>query len=75
MEPKQAMLHYRGMIDLNITSYVMITRVASEFFDHENSGIIINVGSVAGYRHCKVPDGYVYSATKHSQTGDGLEGL
>lgn len=52
------------MIDTNIKGLVTMTRLISPKMKEQNSGHIINVGSIAG--HESYPGGSVYSATKHA---------
>lgn len=66
MEPLEAVEHVKGLIELNITSYIIVTRIASEYFDHEKPGIIINVGSVYGSRKINGTGHSIYGASKHA---------
>lgn len=53
---------WEEMIDVNIKGLVYVTRAALEIMKARNSGLIINIGSVAA--HAPYPKGNVYGATK-----------
>ena len=53
-----------AMIDTNIKGLLSMTKFVSERMRKQNSGHIINVGSIAGYE--AYPGGSVYCATKHA---------
>ncbi len=52
------------MIDTNVKGLLNMTRLIAPLMKEENSGHIINVGSIAG--HEAYPGGVVYCATKHA---------
>ncbi|WP_069131239.1 SDR family oxidoreductase [Rhodohalobacter halophilus] len=52
------------MIDTNIKGLLSMTRFVSEKMREQNSGHIINIGSIAG--HESYPGGSVYCGTKHA---------
>src|SRR5690625_1753717 len=53
-----------AMIDTNIKGLLSMTQYVSARMRKQNSGHIINVGSIAGYE--AYPGGSVYCATKHA---------
>lgn len=55
---------WNEMIDTNIKGLVGMTRLIAEKMKAQNSGHIINVGSIAG--HESYAGGVVYAATKHA---------
>lgn len=57
-----ALSRQAGMIDVNVTALVRLSRVAVDGFLERGGGGVINVGSTAGYQ--PNPDGAVYGATK-----------
>lgn len=52
------------MIDTNVKGLLNITRLITPLMKEQNSGHIINIGSIAG--HEAYPGGVVYCATKHA---------
>jgi len=55
------------LVQTNLLGYVWVTQAALPGMIEAQSGLIINVGSVVGFR--PVPYAAVYSATKHAVTG------
>ncbi|MBS1652551.1 MAG: SDR family oxidoreductase [Bacteroidetes bacterium] len=56
--------HWEQMIDTNIKGLLYITRLVSNLMIEQNSGHIINIGSIAGKE--AYANGNVYCATKHA---------
>jgi 3-hydroxy acid dehydrogenase/malonic semialdehyde reductase len=52
------------MIDTNVKGLLYVTKVVSNWMIQQQSGHIINIGSIAGKE--VYPNGNVYSATKHA---------
>lgn len=56
--------HWDQMLDVNVRGLLQITRAVLPYFVANNSGHIVNLGSVAG--RWVYPGGAVYCATKHA---------
>lgn len=56
--------HWDTMIDTNIRGLLYLTRAVLPGMIKQNSGHVINIGSVAGREY--YPTGNIYSATKHA---------
>ncbi len=55
------------LVQTNLLGYVWVTQAALPSMVEAHSGLIVNVGSVVGFR--PVPYAALYSATKHAITG------
>ena len=57
---------FRSMMDVNLIGYTMITRLGVELMDHEQSGNIINVNSMAAHCVSEFNPFHFYHITKHA---------